>query len=144
MAIKILLVEDSRILRDRLRALVAGIPNAAMVDEADSEETARQCIGSCVPEVVVLDLRLKSGSGLAVLEHLKTVAPRAVAIVLTNYSQPEYRQKCAQLGADYFFDKSQDIDTFAQLLAGMASEDSSGRHLSSGSLGQARKEVFDE
>lgn len=122
MTMSVLLVEDSRILRDRLRGLVSDIPNVSVAGEADSEESAGQSFSQIQPDVVVLDLRLKSGSGLAVLEQIKSQVPQTVVVVLTNYSQTEYRQKCSRLGADYFFDKSQDIEVFAHLLARLGGE----------------------
>ena len=113
---KILLVEDSRILRERLRALIGAIRGAIVVAEADAEADARERIDACRPDVVVLDLRLRAGSGLSVLEYLKASHPDVIVIVLTNYGHAEYRAKCLNLGADYFFDKSRDIDAFSGLL----------------------------
>ena len=113
---KILLVEDSRILRERLRALIGAIRGAIGVAEADAEADARERIDACRPDVVVLDLRLRAGSGLSVLEYLKASHPDVIVIVLTNYGHAEYRAKCLNLGADYFFDKSRDIDAFSGLL----------------------------
>ncbi len=113
---KILLVEDSRILRERLRGMISAIPGAHIVAEADAEADARGRIDSERPELVVLDLRLRSGSGLSLLDYIKAKQPDCIVIVLTNYGDAEYRNKCLNLGADYFFDKSQDIDTFISVL----------------------------
>ena len=113
---KLLLVEDSRILRERLRALIGAVHGAIVVAEADAEADARERIDACRPDVVVLDLRLRAGSGLSVLEYLKASHPDVIVIVLTNYGHAEYRAKCLNLGADYFFDKSRDIDAFSGLL----------------------------
>lgn len=113
---KILLVEDSRVLRDRIRGMIAAIPEAIMVAETGSESDALSSLEQHHPDVVVIDLRLTSGSGLSVLEHVKAVYPTTIAIVLTNYGQPEYRSKCMALGADFFFDKSLNIDAFNDLL----------------------------
>lgn len=114
---KVLLVEDSRILRERLRGLIREIPGVQIVAEADAEADARARIDLLHPEVIVLDLRLRSGSGLSVLDYVKAKQPDSIVIVLTNYGDAEYRNKCINLGADYFFDKSRDIDTFIGVLA---------------------------
>jgi DNA-binding NarL/FixJ family response regulator len=113
---KILLVEDSRILRERLRNMIAVIPNADLVAEADNEGDALLHLEKHRPDVAVLDIRLKTGSGLTVLEHIKAVYPETIIIVLTNYGQVEYRSKCIGLGAHYFFDKTRDIEAFDKLL----------------------------
>ena len=114
---KILLVEDSRILRDRLRGIISAIPEAVMVAEADNEDAARCLLDLHRPEVAVIDLRLRSGSGLSLIGHAKAAHPATTLIVLTNLAQAEYRSKCIELGAHYFFDKSKGIAAFTLLLA---------------------------
>ena len=116
---KVLLVEDSRILRNRLRSMIVAIPAAQLVAETDAEEDARSLLALHQPDVAVIDLRLKRGSGLSLLEHIVARYPATVTIVLTNYGQPEYRNKCLQLGAHHFFDKSRDIGAFEELLIGL-------------------------
>lgn len=113
---KILLVEDSRILRDRLRAIIATIPLAALVAETDSEYEARRLLDLHRPQVAVIDLRLRCGSGLALIEHIAAVHRATTMIALTNSAQEEYREKCKALGAHYFFDKSKGIEAFTLLL----------------------------
>lgn len=117
---KILLVEDSRILRERLRRLIAVIPNAHLVAEADNESDASSYLEQQLPDIAVVDIRLKTGSGLSVLEHIKARYPATVVIVLTNYGQEEYRSKCMALGAHYFFDKTVDIEAFGTLLQALS------------------------
>lgn len=113
---KVLLVEDSRILRDRLRAIINGIPHAVLVAEVDNEGDAGYQMDKHRPDVAVLDLRLRSGSGLSVIEHIKAAHSATIMVVLTNLGQAEYRASCMELGAHYFFDKSKDIGPFTDLL----------------------------
>jgi DNA-binding NarL/FixJ family response regulator len=117
---KILLVEDSRVLRERIRHMIEEIPMAVLVAETGSEIDARCCLDKYQPDVAVIDLRLSTGSGLSLLEHIKAVYPAMLTIVLTNYGQPEYRDACMALGADYFFDKSMNIDAFNELLVSLS------------------------
>lgn len=113
---KILLVEDSPILRERLRGIISAIPMASLVAETDNAEDARSLLDGHRPEVAVIDLRLRNGSGLSLLEHVRAMHAATTLIVLTNYAQAEYQEKCFELGAHYFFDKSKDIDAFTRLL----------------------------
>lgn len=113
---KVMLVEDSRVLRERIRGMIAVIPQADLVAETGSESDAMIYLDKYHPDVVVIDLRLTIGSGLSVLEHVKAMYPAMIAIVLTNSGQAEYRNKCMALGADYFFDKSLNIEAFNELL----------------------------
>lgn len=114
---KILLVEDSGILRDRLRDIINAIPRTVLVAETDNEDDARYQLDKHSPDVAVIDLRLRSGSGFSVIEHIKAMHSATTMIVLTNLAQPEYRAKCMKLGAHYFFDKSKGIPAFTRLLA---------------------------
>lgn len=114
---KILLVEDSRILRDRLRSIISAIPMASLVAETDNADDARYLLDQHRPEVAVIDLRLRGGSGLALIGHAKAMHSATTLIVLTNLAQAEYRARCIELGAHYFFDKSKGIGAFALLLA---------------------------
>jgi len=119
---KILLVEDSRVLRERLRSLIAGIPHAVLVGESDNEAEAIRCVESYSPDTVVLDLKLKSGSGLSVLEHIQATHPGTTVVVLTNYGQAEYRDKCLALGATHFFDKTRDYEAFTLCLQALGQD----------------------
>lgn len=114
---KILLVEDSRILRDRLRGIISAIPKAVLVAETDNEDEASCLLERYRPEVAIIDLHLRSGSGFSLIGHAKAVHSATTLIVLTNLVQAEYRSKCIQLGAHYFFDKSKGIGAFKLLLA---------------------------
>lgn len=113
---KVLLIEDSRIFRDRLCKVLDEVPTAEVVGMADNETDARQCLGEHEVDVVLLDLNLKSGSGLSVLEHIKAVYRGVTVVVLTNYAEAEYRARCMQLGANHFFDKSKQFNEFCQCL----------------------------
>ncbi len=113
---KILLVEDSRIVRDRLRGIINNIPGCILVAASDNEDDARLQLDKHHPDLAVIDLRLKGGSGLSVLSHIKAMQSATIIIVLTNLAQTEYRVSCLRLGAHYFFDKSKDIAAFTQLL----------------------------
>lgn len=117
---KILLVEDSRILRERLRGIVSAIRMASLVAETDNADDARCLLEQHRPEVAVIDLRLRGGSGLSLLGHARAAHPATTLIVLTNLAQAEYRSKCIELGAHYFFDKSKGIAAFTLVLAQLA------------------------
>jgi len=69
------------------------------------------------PDVVILDVRMSGGSGIDVLEHIKKVNKCSpVIIMLTNYTLAQYQKRCMELGADYFFDKSLEVQKIAEVL----------------------------
>jgi len=108
---KVFVVEDSVLMRDRLAAMLAEqLPGVEIVGQADSPALAIESIRSLRPDVVILDLRLPNGSGLDVLRAIKEEGLGPGVIVLTNYPYRQYREKCAAAGADFFLDKSNEFD----------------------------------
>lgn len=109
-ALKVYLVDDSAIIRQRLKRMLTGIANVEIVGEAGDAQEATTAILQFKPDVVLLDIHLLGGSGIDVLEAIKKAQPAPSVIVLTNYPYPQYRQRCMQAGADYFFVKSTEFE----------------------------------
>ena len=61
-------------------------------------------------DLMIIDMFLASGSGLAVLRSAQALNVQARRIVLTNYATPDIRRRCTALGADRVFDKSSQIE----------------------------------
>jgi two-component system, OmpR family, response regulator len=119
--LKLLLVEDSALLAARLTELLRHIPQVDIVGTFDTEADALECVSSCAPDVVILDLHLRIGSGFGVLRRMHG-ANRPKVIVLTNFDVPAYRREAEALGADVFLDKSRDYSRLPALLFAFASE----------------------
>jgi DNA-binding NarL/FixJ family response regulator len=115
----VFIVDDSPVVRDRLLTLISELPNVEVVGQADVAFEAINSIRRLRPSVVVLDISMPGGSGMYVLETVKKDRPVPVVIMLTNFAHEQYRQKCLQLGADYFFDKSTEFDRVTQVLREM-------------------------
>jgi DNA-binding NarL/FixJ family response regulator len=106
-AIKVFLVEDHAPIREKIAELILTVAGAEVVGTADDLAEAVIGISSSMPDVVVVDLNLKSGtSGLAVLEWLVEHAPGVVAVVLSNLVYPQIKQLCLDLGARLVLDKA--------------------------------------
>jgi DNA-binding NarL/FixJ family response regulator len=87
-------------------------------------------------DLVIVDIFLKSGSGLAVLKAAHGLAQRHKLVVLTNYATPDMRQKCLALGADRVYDKSHEIDALISY-CGRLADGGSGDGGDSGSVALA-------
>lgn len=61
-------------------------------------------------DMLIVDLFLKKGSGIRVLQRVRRELPHQKLIVFSNYVNSGVRKRCAQLGADAVFDKSTEID----------------------------------
>ncbi|MGH7455074.1 MAG: response regulator, partial [bacterium] len=68
------------------------------------------------PEVAILDIQMPDGSGIDVLAHIKKESPQTTVIMLTNYPLPPFRKCCLEAGADYFFDKSTELEKVIEVL----------------------------
>lgn len=115
-SINIFIVDDSKIVRERLMAMLVDLTGVRIVGHASDARDAIERIQELSPDVVILDIRLRTGSGIFVLQELKQSAPSPIVIMLTNYPEANYRKKCAELGADFFFDKSTEFDRVVDML----------------------------
>ncbi len=107
---RVLVVDDSPVVRTRLVALLAETGAVCVVAEAWDGLEAVRLARLHAPDAVVLDLNLPGMSGLEVLALLKAEPSPPVVVVLTNHPQERYRLACVRGGADFFFDKSHDFD----------------------------------
>ena len=114
---KVFLVEDAPLLRERLETLVASIPGSSTVGHATGASEAVRGIAAARPDVVVLDIHLAEGNGFDVLRGLKLNGSGPDVYVLTNYPQEAYRRTAEKLGARGFFDKSSEFDALRAALA---------------------------
>lgn len=103
---KVFVVEDSTVIREILQTILAEIPALELIGHDESEAGAIKQIESLHPDVVILDISLKPGSGIAVLEYIKKHHPETIVMVLTNYADEFYFRRCKEGGADFFFDKT--------------------------------------
>jgi len=122
-ALRVLLVEDSPLIRERLAESIAEPGRIEIVGQADSEQAAIGMLSAAPWDAMVLDLQLRHGTGLGVLRALiSRRPPNTKVIVLTNYAFPQYRAKSMALGADYFFDKARDFDALRDAVAERAAK----------------------
>jgi DNA-binding NarL/FixJ family response regulator len=115
--LSVLLVEDSRVLAERLRETLLSVPGVQLAGTVDSEADAVALLQRQPVDVVLLDLHLRQGTGFGVLRAIPNDQVRkTVVIVLTNYDLAEYRRAAAALGARHFLDKLRDFERLPILL----------------------------
>ena len=113
---KIFIADDSEYLRISLIDMLGDIPGTEMVGQAATVNEAIDGILQTCPEVVILDIQMPGGTGIEVLKRVKTFPLQPVVIIFTNHPFPQYRKKCFEAGADYFFEKSTDQETLIDLI----------------------------
>jgi DNA-binding NarL/FixJ family response regulator len=121
-AMKVLVVDDSAIVGERIAVMLSEFTEIELLDQVKDGLEAVERIRTLKPDAVILDIGLPGRNGIEVLADVKREKLAPIVIILTNYPYPQYQERCAEVGADYFFDKSIEFDrvsqTFKQLIHG--------------------------
>ena len=112
---RVLIADDSKIVRERLVSLLSSIEDLQIVGQAENTIEAKILIKELNPDVVILDLRMPGGIGIDILSNIKEFNPIIKIIILTNYHFPQYKDKCLNSGADYFLSKSEEYDKILEI-----------------------------
>jgi len=90
---------------------LTAFPFVASVDWADTESGAVKLATQGNYDVSIVDLQLRQGNGINVLREMQKAHLSGIRIVYTNHAQVSmYRRQCTDAGADYFFDKSLELE----------------------------------
>jgi DNA-binding NarL/FixJ family response regulator len=112
--LKACLVEDSPVIRENLVATLEEMTAVEFIGTAADEQTAVRWLGNAdaapACDLMIVDLFLKSGSGLGVPRAARDLPRPVTTVVLSNYATPDMKRRCLDLGASRVFDKSADID----------------------------------
>ena len=112
MQLRTYIVEDNATIRENLVGALEELASIESLGWAETETEARGWLGQHGQawELMIVDLFLKEGSGLGILEACQARAQGQRVVVLSNYATVDMRKRCLQLGADAVFDKSNEID----------------------------------
>jgi DNA-binding NarL/FixJ family response regulator len=110
--LKTFIVEDNATIRENLIGTLEELTCVQAVGTAETELEGRQWLTQNQGDwnLAIVDLFLRQGTGLGVLEACQGRQTNQKVIVLSNYATADIRQRCAQLGVDAVFDKSNEID----------------------------------
>ncbi len=107
---RLFIADDSEILRVRLVDMLSEIEGIEIIGQAQNSLDAVELIEKLNPHVVILDIRMPQENGIKVLKAIKKDNHHIKVIIFTNYPYPQYRKRCMDLGADFFFDKSTEFE----------------------------------
>lgn len=118
--LKVITVEDSLIVAKRLQKLLEEIDSVQFFGNATRIAIALELIERYHPDVVILDINLEedmpTANGINLLITLKEKYKHLRVIMLTNLVEDQYRNTCKAYGADYFFDKSKDMNKIPETM----------------------------
>jgi len=117
------LVEDSPVIRQNLIATLEEMLAVTVIGSAEDEPSAKAWIRTpgqaC--DLMIVDIFLKTGTGLAVVAEARRLMPATKLVVLSNYATSDMRNRCLALGADRVFDKSSELEellAYCEVLTG--------------------------
>jgi len=114
---KIVIVDDSDLLRSRMIESLKDLPGVEVVGEAKNGIEALKIIKEMQPDFILLDLNMPELNGFGVMKMLKDNHNNTKICIFTHFSYPQYKEKSFEAGADYFFDKGQDFQEIKNLIS---------------------------
>lgn len=115
-SVKVLIVDDSEIVVERLSAIVSEINCKKPVLISNTFQQALELIILEEPQIVLLDIRLSNDSGIDLLRYIRQHYPGIKTIVVTNRASTYYRKLCIASGADGFIDKSTEFENIPPMI----------------------------
>ncbi|MFL7807649.1 MAG: response regulator transcription factor, partial [Anaerolineae bacterium] len=111
--IRVMTVDDHRLLRDGLRFLLLAFDDIALVGEArDGNEALEKC-GQVRPDVVLMDMMMPGMHGIDATRMLKEQYPGVQVLILSSFHDRELVQRAVQAGAIGYLLKDVSIDELA-------------------------------
>jgi len=113
---KLLVVDDSELILDRLVGLLNGLHGMADIDTAETLAQTLDVAKAGRPALTILDFHLPDGNAAQIVPQLKQIDPNMMIAVLTNDASESNRAKCMSAGSDWFFDKSTEFEKVLELI----------------------------
>lgn len=126
--IRLMLVDDHPLVRDGLRAMLAGVSDVTVVGEAGDANEALAVLVDCAPTLVLMDIGMKEVNGIALTSMLLRRAPQLAVLMLSMYDSVEYAQRSMQVGARGYVLKDAPS---SEILSAMRTVAAGGTYLSS-------------
>jgi len=113
---RVFIADDSKILRSRFIEMLKEIKEIEIVGEAQCVQEAIKSIRELIPDIVILDIKMPDGNGMSVLEAIKKYNIVTKVIIFTNYPYLQFRKRCLDAGADFFFYKVTEFDKLKEAI----------------------------
>lgn len=117
-----LIVEDNLTFRTSLKEILRARFPSLSVEEAGDGKEAMQKVGTRLPDLIFMDVKLPGTNGLELTKRIKAEHEHVCIAVLTSYDLPEYREAAFRCGANYFLTKgevtSEEISALVDLVIG--------------------------
>jgi DNA-binding NarL/FixJ family response regulator len=108
--IKVVIVDDHPLFRERLAQLINHEPDMEVTGESDTAEDAIQLIRNRSPDLAIIDITLKGSSGLELIKSIKALSIGVPVLVLSMHEESLYAERALHAGATGYITKHQAAD----------------------------------
>ena len=121
MTVRVLLVDDQRVVRDGLTLLLGLLPGMECVGSAEDGEQALDAVARLSPDVVLMDLRMPRMDGIEATRLISTDHPSVAVLALTTYADDESVLGALRAGARGYLTKDAGAEDIARAVTAVAS-----------------------
>ncbi len=114
--VKVLLLESNPSFRQALATFLKANFSSIRLEVASTGKEAMATVGTFLPDLILLNLKLSDGTGFDLIRWLKAHYPAAKIVLLSSNGASEYRQAAYTCGADYFLLKESPPEEYLGLL----------------------------
>lgn len=119
---RILIVDDHPLVREALATRIALQPEMEVCGEAATEDEALGLVGQNCPDLVLVDISLKSGHGIELVKQIKRLHPAVKTLVVSGFQESLYAERALRAGALGYLNKQESnesvIDAIRTVLRG--------------------------
>ncbi len=119
MTCRLLLVDDHSLIRAGVRALVGDIPGYTVIGEADDGDQLLERVGQLAPDIVLLDISMRSTSGLDALTQLRANGHTCNVLILSMHTDPDLIMRALESGAHGYLLKDATATELEQALTAL-------------------------
>lgn len=116
---KVLLADDSELILERLKEMLSSYKMIDIVGSLKNGTDTLDALRTLKPDLAIVDIKMPGLSGLEVLQKIRKEDTTIKIIILTFYSSDYYRHIALKSGADYFFNKVDEFQEVALVVAGL-------------------------
>jgi len=123
MTCRLLLVDDHSLIRAGVRALVSDIPGYTVVGEAEDGAQLLEQVASLAPDIILLDISMRSTSGLDALTQLRASGCTSKVLMLSMHTDPDLIMRALESGAHGYLLKDTTATELEQALSALRSNE---------------------
>jgi len=123
---KILIADDSLIVRKSLKRLLISLNNPIEIYESINVKHTIDIFQELNPDLIILDIMMPDGNGMDALKVIKQRNRDQKVLIYTNFPNPLNRKKCMDLGADYFVDKTSEYGLILDIIKEIIENEENG------------------